>query len=233
MASMIKRLTFVRRAGGVEPDEFAERWRVAALATDTTSLDRLVHCVVRPGRTDRPYHGVAIEWFPDESALTAHDASAGGDRDDVIDVASRLQVRVDTRIVLGPDELTRWWATGESRLVVLGVIQRAAALTREQFAAYWWDDHRPLANRLLPPEVQPDAYVHDYVLPGEPAPFDGVGEFYDPSAERTRERTQWAERPGAPETALITAEEERFLVRDTRWALLTDATVVLPPPDLR
>jgi hypothetical protein len=78
--------------------------------------------------------------------------------------------------------------------------------------------------------VQPDAYVHDYVLPGEPAPFDGVGEFYDPSIERTRARTLWAARPGAPETAEITADEDRFLVRDTRWALLTDATVILPPP---
>ena len=79
--------------------------------------------------------------------------------------------------------------------------------------------------------MQPDAYVHDYVLPGEHAPFDGVGEFYDPSLDRTRERTQWAERPGAAETAAIATDEERFLVRDTRWALLTDATVVIAHAD--
>ena len=187
-----------------------------------------MHCVVRPGRTDRPYHGVAIEWFTDE-----HHAITVGAHEPVIDPASVLSVRVDSRTVLGDEELARWWTTGESRLVVIGVIQRAPALTREQFAAYWWDDHRPLADRLLPSEVQPDAYVHDYVLPGEPAPFDGVGEFYDPSVERTRERTQWADLPGAPETALIAADEERFLVRDTRWALLTDASVVLPATDPR
>ena len=75
--------------------------------------------------------------------------------------------------------------------------------------------------------------MHDYVLPGETASFDGVGEFYDPSIDRTRERTQWAERPGAPETDEIATDESRFLIRGTRWALITDATVVIPRTDTR
>jgi hypothetical protein len=229
---VIKRLTFVRRADGVSPDEFGERWREAAQATESPRPERLVHCVVRPGRTDRPYHGVAIEWFADEASLTARDAVVGAP-DRAVDEGTVLRVRVDSRTVLGDGELARWWATGGSRFVVLGVIQKAPSLTREQFAAYSWDDHRLLANRLLPPEVQPDAYVHDYLLPGEPAPFDGVGEFYDPTLDRTRARTQWAERPGAPETAAIAADEDRFLVRDTRWALLTDATVVIASTNTR
>jgi hypothetical protein len=233
---MIKRLTFVRRADSVEPGGFAERWRAAALTVDRSAPpsarhSRLVHCVVRPGRTDRPYHGVAIEWFADEAALTACDAteSAALDTlDPVIDPATTLSVRVTSRTVLGDDELERWWSAGGTRFVILGIVQRAPRLTREQFAAYWWNEHRPLANRLLPPEVQPDVYVHDYVLPGETAAFDGIGEFYDPSIDRTRERTRWAERPGAPATQQIAADEERFLIRDTRWSLLTDATVMIP-----
>jgi hypothetical protein len=231
LVAVIKRLTFVRRADGVEPGEFGELWRATARANQSPRPERLVHCVVRPGRTDRPYHGVAIEWFADETSLIAHDAAAVGGMAGVIDIATALRVRVDTRVVVGGDELARWWTAGTSRFVVLGVVQKAPSLTRQQFAAYWWDEHRPLANRLLPPEVQPDAYVHDYVLPGEHAPFDGVGEFYDPSLDRTRARTQWAERPGAAETAAIAADEERFLVRDTRWALLTDAIVVIAHTD--
>lgn len=231
MAAVIKRLTFVRRADGVEPDEFGQRW---SAAPGGAGCSRLVHCVVRPGRTDRPYHGVAMEWFDGEAALAAYDAAESAARntidpgDVVVDPASILGVRVDSRTVLGADELERWWSSGGTRFVVLGVVQRAAQITREQFAAYWWDEHRPLANRLLPPEVQPDVYVHDYVLPGETVAFDGVGEFYDPSIDRTRKRTQWAERPGATETQEIAADEERFLVRDTRWALLADATVIIP-----
>jgi hypothetical protein len=233
---MIKRLTFVRRSDSVEPGEFAERWRAAALTVDRSAppsarRSRLVHCVVRPGRTDRPYHGVAIEWFADEPALIACDAteSAALDAlDPVIDRATTLRVRVTGRTVLGDGELERWWSAGGTRFVVLGVVQRTPQITREQFAAYWWDEHRPLANRLLPPEVQPDIYVHDYVSPGENATFDGVGEFYDPSIDRTRERTRWAELPGVSETQQIAADEERFLIRDTRWALLADATVMIP-----
>jgi hypothetical protein len=234
---LIKRLSFVRRSNGVDPGEFAERWRAVALAADRAApasarRSRLVHCVVRPGRADRPYHGVAIEWFADEAALIACDATESAARDTidpVVDPATTLRVRVNSRTVLGDDDLVRWWSGGETRFVILGIVQRAPQLTREQFAAYWWDEHRPLANRLLPPEVQPDVYVHDYVLTGENASFDGVGEFYDPSIDRTRERTQWAERPGATETEEIAADEERFLIRDTRWALLTDATLIIPP----
>ena len=57
--------------------------------------------------------------------------------------------------------------------------------------------------------------------------FDGVGEFYDASVDVARARTRWTERPAAPETEVIAADEERFLIRDTRWALVTDAEVVV------
>lgn len=77
---------------------------------------------------------------------------------------------------------------------------------------------------MLPPEVQPPIYVHDYVLPGERCAFDGVGEFYDDSVDVARRRTRWTEEDHA---APIVEDEERFLIRDTRFALVTDAAVVV------
>ena len=102
---MIKRLTFVRRADGVPLGEFAERWRADALATGSPRPDRLVHCVVRPGRTDRPYHGVAVEWFADEASLTAHDE------------AERTPDRVvDATMLRNADSMRDWAASLERQL---------------------------------------------------------------------------------------------------------------------
>jgi hypothetical protein len=228
----IKRLTFVRRAEDVGPDEFGARWRAQSLqahqaASEGARVQRLVHCVVRPGRTDRPHHGVAIEWFADDDALAAHDAHAhatGGDP--LVDSASVVRARVEARTVFGQQQLDAWWSApvGRSRLLVVGVIERAPALDREAFRDYWWGRHRPLANRMLPAEVQPEIYVHDYALPGEPCPWDGVGEFYDTSVDVARARTHWAETGGAE---AIVEDEKKFLVRDTRYGLVTDAEVTI------
>jgi hypothetical protein len=230
----LKRLTFVRRAPAVEPLGFGPRWRARAeqhhaSAPPEARATRLVHCVVREGRTDRPFHGVAIEWFSDETNLAAHDryVAAATSDDGLLDPAPTIRARVDERTVSGQEILDAWWrrADGGTRLLLLGVIQRKASLSRAEFADYWWSRHRPLANEMLPPSVQPPVYVHDYALEGEMCPWDGVGEFYDTAVDVARARTQWAE---TDEAAAIVADEERFLVRHTRYALITDAEVVVP-----
>jgi hypothetical protein len=230
---MIKRLTFVRRGAHVSVDGFAAAWRAEALDRGGAvpahlGVRRLVHCVVRPGRTERAYHGVAMEWFDDEAHLVAHDeAAVGRGGDGVVDEASMVRARVDSRTVFGADLLEQWWAEpdGASRLVLLGVLQARPGMSRLDFADYWWHQHRPLANRMLPSEVQPPIYVHDYVVPGEPTAFDGVGEFYDDAVDVARDRTRWSEGEHA---AQIVEDEERFLVRETRYALITDAAVIVP-----
>lgn len=231
----VKRLTFARRASEVSAGEFASRWRADALTTRDTAPagvgpQRLVHCIVRPGRTDRPFHGVAMEWFDDEGAMAAHDEHArtvpGAA---VLDGASMVRARVRDRVVFGEDLLEQWWSTAptDPRLLLLGIIERKPGTTRTEFAHYWWHRHRPLANRLLPPEVQPPIYVHDYVQPDEACPWDGIGEFYDVSVDVARQRTHWAE---GDDAAAIVADEEQFLVRESRYALITDASVVIGRP---
>lgn len=216
----IKRLRFVRRPDSVAADAFGAWWRERAselhdAAPPEARAARLVHCVVRPGRTDRPFHGVAIEWFHDEANLAAYDGRAD---------PALVSARVDSRTVRGQEPLEAWWRApaGAPRLLLLGLIQRAPGLSRAEFADYWWHTHRPLADELMPADAQPTIYVHDYARAGEACDWDGVGEFYDTSVDVARARTRWGE--GTP---AIVADEERFLVRDTRWALITDAEVVV------
>ncbi|HUG00007.1 MAG TPA: EthD domain-containing protein [Ilumatobacter sp.] len=218
----------VRRAVGVRSEEFGDRWRddtlnTAAAAVDA-GLERLVSCVVRPGKHDRPFHGVSIEWFADQTALADHDRRAARGVSSSVDPMSIERARVRARTVFGHDLLEMWWSElfGEPRFLMFALLERAPSLTRSEFAQYWWDEHRPLVNELIPPAMQPPIYVHDYVAPGEDFRWDGVGEFYDDSIDVVRERTQFV----AGRSAIL-VDEQHFLVDDTRLILLTDATVLV------
>ena len=229
----IKRLRFVRRAIDLPADGFGSRWAAyaAALAAAVplhAAPACVVHCIVRTGKGDRPFHGVAIEWFSDEATMAAFDAAHAAHAEaHILDETATVCVRVHSRAVFGQALLDEWHGTadGRSRIILLGVIHRQPTLSRAQFADYWWSEHRPLANALLPADVWPPIYVHDYVLPGEEWPWDGVGEFYDDSLAVAKARTNWADGDAA---LRIVADEEAFLVRDTRWSLVTDATVLVP-----
>ena len=230
---MIKRMTLVRRATGVPPDEFGWRWREQAekALSSMASADRpsrLAHCVVRPGRGDRAYDGVAISWHHDEEAIASHDLWMAEPRSQgsVLDEDTTTHLLVEERTVNGGGWLDAQWRyeRGRRRLLLIGFIEAAAPLTREQFRDYWWQQHRPLANRLVPAPLEPVAYVHDYVRPGEAGRWAGIGEMYERSLDTARERGAWF----ASEAALpIVADEKRFLVRGTRQVLITDHEIIV------
>ena len=235
---MTKRLTFVHKAAGVPGEEFASRWRAQA-QDDLGSLpadaapQRVAHCVVRPGRPGRslpPYDGVAISWYDDASVLATHDAClsthAAAGRG-VVDDGSISNVLVEERTVFGEAWLLdRWQEKGPApTLLLIGLLEAAPGHTRESFRDYWWDHHRPLANSLIPAALQPAAYVHDYVLPGEPGSWAGIGELYENSLDLARQRNAWTESDAAQP---VIDDEERLLVRATRRVLVTDQELVWP-----
>jgi hypothetical protein len=227
---VVKRLSFVRRAATIAPDEFALRWhdearRTVASMPAAARPRRLAHCVVRHRRERLTHDGVAISWHDDDS-VSAHDEwiaqhQATGS---AVDVAATSVVRVRERTVFGDRWLKERWGHGEPQLLLIGLIEALPGMTREDFAEYWWSQHRPLANRLLPPSLQPLAYVHDYVLPGETTRWAGIGELYDGSADVARQRGAWFDSPAA--VALV-ADEDRFLVRSTRGLLVTNHEVII------
>ena len=230
--TVIKRLTMVRRASGVASDEFASRWRAhaeMALGSMPASArpSQLAHCVTRPGSTDPLYDGVAVSWHEDPGALALHDAwvAADGSAETVIDVEATTCVHVEERIAIGGAWLANRWqpiATASCPLLI-GFIEAIDGLTREQFRDYWWDQHRPLANRLVPDELEPVAYVHNYVAAGEPGRWAGIGEMYEHSLAVARKRGQWFD---SDASGPLVADEERFLVRETRQVIVTDHEVI-------
>jgi hypothetical protein len=224
---MVKQVSFVRRAADVDPASFPAVWaaeaehRLESLAPGARP-SRLIHYVVRDRRGDAPHHGVAMSWFADRQALATSAGSSAGDRASSITVQSAAPVLVEERCVQGGDWLDEHSGHGDGpALVLVGLIQRAPHLSRPAFAEHWWSRHRPLVDALVPAEVQPLAYVHNYVLPGEPGEWDGIGEIYESSLDVPRRRGEWLEKPE------IVADEQRFLVRSTRTVLVTDRWVVV------
>ncbi|HUG00019.1 MAG TPA: EthD domain-containing protein [Ilumatobacter sp.] len=231
----LKRLGFVRRAPEVDAGGFAASWRQDALWTieqaGGAGPRARVHCVGRDQRDRAAHHGVSIEWFAGEAELAAFDAETasaapGGARRATIESAP--SVLVSERVVAGDDDVIARWCRppgshDQLRPVLIGLIERAPHLSRSEFADYWWSQHRPLASALVPAALGPGAYVHNYVLEGQPGQWDGIGELYEDSLDIARLRGEWFDSPAANE---LIADEERFLVRSTRQVLVCDQEFV-------
>jgi hypothetical protein len=238
--SLHKVITLVRRSPSVDPAAFGEKWRQQAQA-DLVELPlhatplRLIHYVTRPGRDGRnanPCDGIAVAWFATDEAAArsrpqsrlpvpdpAEGAAAAGPAQPV------SSFRVEERIAAGADWLEQRWAQPdpEPALALIGFIEARPGLTRHQFRDYWWETHRPLADRLVPEDLGPLAYVHNYILDDESSPWAGIGEIYERSLNCARRRGEWF----ATDTASpVIADEERFLVPASRKVLVTDQEVL-------
>jgi hypothetical protein len=133
---------------------------------------------------------------------------------------------VEERVARGADWLAdRWGARrAEQYPLLIGLIRRAAHLSREEFGQYWWNQHRPLADSLVPLELNPVAYVHNYARAGQHTAWDGIGELYEASLRVARSRGEWFETEAA---AALLVDEERFMDRASRQVLVTDQEIVL------
>jgi len=171
---------------------------------------RLALCRVR-----NPGEIVAVEmsWYADLANL--YDERRAGET-----------IIVEERVARGADWLAgRWNARrGEQRPLLIGLIRRAAHLSREEFGQYWWNRHRPLADSLVPLELNPVAYVHNYVRTDQHSVWDGIGELYEASFSVARNRGEWFESEAA---AALLADEERFMDPVSREVLVTDQEILL------
>ena len=76
---------------------------------------------------------------------------------------------------------------------------------------------------MVPSHLEPVAYVHNYVEPDEPGRWAGIGEMYERSLDTARGRGAWFD---SEEALPLMADEQRFLVRDTRQLMVTDQYVI-------
>ena len=228
---MLKRLTFTARNPSVPPREFGLRWQSDA----HQMLERLprprappVGALPGPPRTDRPTrrrgHRV-VRGRPGNGWLRrlAGCPAQNGWGDAAATPA--LSMVVEERPVHGDPWLRQRWNDPRPppAPLLIGCIEAAEAFSRQEFRDYWWERHRPLADRLVPSELRPVAYVHDYVRPGEPGPWAGIGELYERSLDVAARRGAWFE---SEDAAALVQDERRFFLPTTRRVLVTDQIVI-------
>ena len=101
-------------------------------------------------------------------------------------------------------------------------------MTREEFAAYYFDHHAALARRLVPASVGLTHYVQNHALilgsPTSEAPFDCVAELGFPDREALERWQVWY---AGPEGRILREDEEHFMDRAARVVLVTEERV--PP----
>ena len=199
---MIKRITLLR-------DE-ADGIGALADGSGRTQPFRLALCRVR-----NPGEIVAVElsWYADLADV--HEARGASET-----------IIVEERVARGEDWLAGRWAErrAEQCPLLIGLIRRAPHLSREEFGQYWWNRHRLLADSLVPRELNPVAYVHNYAQAGQHSAWDGIGELYEASLRIARSRGEWFESEAA---AALLADEERFMDRGSRQVLVTDQEILL------
>jgi hypothetical protein len=170
-----KIITLARRRPGVSREAFARSW--------LSPGDPRPHGVRRARLAvvgSKPeWDGVEIGW--------GAGAFAGDDT-----VEESVSYVVEERTVSGADVLAERWATGDLGPVLIGLIEAAPGLSREDFRDYWWERHRPLAEQLVPSEVGPSAYVHNYVLDdgyrADGPRWAGIGEMYEVTFDLAKAR---------------------------------------------
>ena len=231
---MIKTFSILRRNPTIEREEFVAQWRAfdeELIRTAPVVPERLVHCnALKLGRSEPHHDGCGIIWHADaRSRDDFFEFARSGDRADrwaeIVDPVATIEMVTDERIVRGDDWLESRWTdrADETVYMLLGFIERKAPMTIAEFRDYWWDTHRPLANRLIPVEAQASAYVQNRVFDDSTAPWDGCGELYLDSLEQLPARAAFF---NGPESAELEADERRFLEHDTRMLLITDNVVV-------
>jgi len=227
----MKSFSYLRHGSGVGADGSSAQWRDLVLvrhraADPAARPHRVAYCAVRRGRRAPEHDAVVVSWFADgvDDGAWVADVEAGWGSG-LVEVAASTTVRVDERFVRGGDELAAWRAAcdGTSRLVLLVRIEAAAGTSRAEYRDYWWNVHRPFADTQIV-DGDTDWYVHNYVRPDDPSNWAGIAEMYDRSVEAARARAAWMETDAA---LALRQDEERFLVRETRAATVTDMSMII------
>jgi uncharacterized protein (TIGR02118 family) len=115
---------------------------------------------------------------------------------------------------------------------LVAILKRKPGMTLEEFSAYYFEKHAPLARRVIPPEVAAGIrhYVQNHALrlgrgTSEP-PCDCVTEIgFDDLAALQR----WSAWYGGPDGKVLRDDEENFMDLGARVVVVTEVRV--PPRD--
>lgn len=234
---MFKVIAFVKRADGLEVEDFHARWRGrhAELIRNSPAAERALVRYEQSHRSlkdynhdDCIYDGAAVQWYRDWDSFIAmvsdaeYQATVGVDERALFDQSNMLVVftEVEDVIVPRPDDL----AAPYTRLVC--AVRRKPAMDLDEFHTYWLEQHGPLnrddadIRRFFLAYEQNHRLRSDYDRPG--CDIDGV------TIQTFASASKFFEMAMDPiYEARIHPDELKFLARDDLIWMLTDAEDVI------
>lgn len=149
---LFKRLTLLRRAPSLTHEEFVDRWRrsVAPQHRGLAGLTKYVFNIADPGRSvNFPYDGADEFWFESEAALLAafDTGRATSALSPDVTAAARLLQPESPSMVSREIILRDPPAPGAQFTKRIGLLNRAAGWSDEEFAREWRDVHAPKVNQ--------------------------------------------------------------------------------------
>ena len=106
---------------------------------------------------------------------------------------------------------------------IIVVLKRKSGMTMEEFSQYWYEEHGPLALRIMP-EVK--KYIQNHTVrltDGEEPQFDGIAELWFDDPESCHRFLDWYLRDRGK---VLRNDEEKFMDRRKMFGLIVDERVI-------
>lgn len=243
---MIKITTMMKRREGMTPDAFKEYWcerhtplTKRAIPEEVAPIRQIHNYTVPFGEGwDPPFDGIKSlcftdaqrflewdEWFRDQGADILSE-----DELNFVDPGTRVRLVVEERVIVPERKGAGGERTGgESPPMVklMAMLKRKKGMAAQQFSRYWYEEHGPMAVRVIPESVRIRRYVqnHALLLPrvGDPC-FDGIVEF---CLEGMDSVNAWMAFYASDEGKVIRDDEIRFIDVNEMVVLMVEERVIL------
>jgi len=243
---MIKFITMMKRKEGCRPEEFNQYW----YEKHTPLARKVIPKEMAPKKYVHDYAVAFAEgwvpafdgiewlcfdnvqglirwndWFMSEEAEILHE-----DELRFVDPATRVTMVVEEKVII-PE---RKGAGGEGVggkgtnvvLKLMAMLKRKEGMSPEQFGKHWYEDHGPMAARVIPDTVRIRRYVQNHALrlkeDQEPC-FDGLVEF---CLEGMGSLDAWMAFYASEEGKIIRDDEVRFIDMSKMIVLLLEERVI-------
>lgn len=242
---MIKITTMMKRREGMTPDAFREYWcerhtplTEKVIPEEVAPIRHIHNYAVSFGEGwDPAFDGIGSLCFGDEQRFLAWNNWFTSDDADVlrederkfVDPGTKVRVVVEERVIVPERKSDGGDRAGEASppmVKLMAMLKRKEGMPAERFSRYWYEEHGPMAVRVIPASVRIRRYVqnHALLLPrvGDTR-FDGIVEF---CLEGMDDVNEWMAFYASDAGKVIRDDEIRFIDVKEMVVLMVEERVI-------
>jgi len=164
------------------------------------------------------------EWFMSEGAEILHE-----DELNFVDPGTRVAMVVEEKVII-PERKgaggERAGGKGTNVVKLMAMLKRKDGMSPEEFGKHWYEDHGPMAARIIPETVRIRRYVQNHavrLIEDQEPRFDGIVEF---CLEGLDSLDAWMAFYASNEGKIIRDDEVRFIDMSKIIVVLVEERVI-------